>query len=182
MNYLPPTFYFMKFVYDKGVDKECHQRLETCDNIFGEQKKKDIYPVTPNIVKTFDNTWTHEINTHFKKGMFEIFNEPFPDEFTCYINSTPYSMDTSGGISISASSRKTLIKLVCHEASHYMFRRSGYKDTYFPEKDMEDAKEIFTVINNIYFRDIMESPDNGWNKFWKDRYAFLIVWVQDHLK
>jgi len=47
------------------------------------------------------------------------------------------------------------------------------------EKNIEDAKEIFTIVNNIYFQDIMENQDVGWNKFWKERYNFLKKWLAD---
>jgi len=175
-----PHFYSMKFIYDKKIDEECHKRLEAFDNIFGEKKRLETYPVTPEIIQKFVDAWTPEVDKSFKKGIFEIFKVQFPDEFICYINSTPYSMDTRDGISVSASSVKIIIRLICHEANHYMFRRSDYKDKYFPDKDVEDAKEIFTIVNNLYFKDIMESEDKGWRKFWKDRYSFLAVWIKEY--
>ena len=46
---------------------------------------------------------------------------------------------------------------------------------------MEEAKEIFTIINNIYFQDLMENQDLGWPKFWKDRYNFLKIWIKNEL-
>jgi hypothetical protein len=168
----------MKFIYDKKIDDECHKRLEAFETIFGEKKKLETYPVSPEIVKKFSTNWTPKIDESFKKGMFEIFKAPFPDKFTCYINSTPYSMDTSDGISVSASSIKVMIRLICHEANHYMFRRSNYKQKYFSDRNIEDAKEIFTIVNNLYFKDIMESDDKGWSKFWKDRYSFLVIRVK----
>ena len=178
---LAPLSFFMKFIYDKNIDQECHQRLEACDNIFGEKKRTESFEVTESIVKMFQAGWTFKVNEIFKKGMLEIFDKPFSDDFKCYINSTPYSMDTSDGISISASSVKIMVKLICHEANHYMFRRSKYKNKYFPNIDNEEAKEIFTIVNNIYFKDIMEQSDNGWSKFWKDRYEFFIIWVKERM-
>ena len=44
---------------------------------------------------------------------------------------------------------------------------------------LEEAKEIFTIINNIYFQDIMENQDIGWKKFWKDRFNFLSIWLKN---
>lgn len=168
----------MKFIYDKIVDDECHQRLAACGDIFGEEKRIDIYPVTPEVIKYFINTWTPEVESHFDEGMRKIFNSPVPDDFTCYINSTPYSMDTLNGISISASITQTPVRMICHETNHFMFRRSKFKDELFPNIDIEDAKEIFVVLNNIYFQDIMENQDIGWKKFWKVRYKFLIEWIK----
>lgn len=169
----------MKFIYDKKIDEECHARLATCSNIFGEHKKTEVYPVDENIVEKFKTMWTPEINAKFNKGMYIIFHRSIPDDFVCYINSTPYSMDTNNGISISASSIKIMVKLICHEMNHYLFRKSKHKNTYFPTIDIEDAKEIFTVINNLYFQEIMEAPDIGWSKFWKDRYNFLTIWIKE---
>jgi hypothetical protein len=59
-----------------------------------------------------------------------------------------------------------------------MFRKSIYKEKYFSSIDIGEAKEIFTIINNIYFQDIMENQDIGWKKFWKDRFNFLNIWLQ----
>ena len=87
-------------------------------------------------------------------------------------------MDIKQGISVSVSTQ-TPIRTICHEASHYMFRKSIYKDKYFPKIDIEEAKEIFTIINNIYFQDIMENQDIGWKKFWKDRFNFLSIWLKN---
>lgn len=170
----------MKFIYNEAVDSDCNKRVAACDNIFGEQKKTEVYQVTPEIIQGFIDIWTPKVDLCFKKGMRQIFQVPFPEDLSCYINSTPYSMDTPDGISISASITKSQIRLICHEANHFMFRKSSYKDNYFPEIETEDAKEIFVIVNNIYFRDIMESQDVGWNKFWKERYIFLEKWIRKH--
>ncbi|OGY93724.1 MAG: hypothetical protein A2406_04120 [Candidatus Komeilibacteria bacterium RIFOXYC1_FULL_37_11] len=172
----------MKFVYDKKIDNECHQRINARDDIFGEKIKKDIYPVSDEIVQQFSNKWTSEIEGSFEKGIFEIFNKHIPKDFICYIISSPYSMDIKEGIAISASSLGAMIRMICHEANHYMFRQSNYRDKYFPNMDIEDAKEIFTIVNNIYFKDIMETPDNGWKKFWSQRKGFLQKWQSNNLK
>lgn len=89
-------------------------------------------------------------------------------------------MDIEEGISISAGTN-TPIRTICHEANHFMFRRSKYKEKYFSTLNIEDAKEIFTIINNIYFKDIMESQDIGWKKFWKERYDFFCRWIKDDI-
>ncbi|MBU1202970.1 hypothetical protein KKH39_02940 [Patescibacteria group bacterium] len=166
----------MKFIYNKEIDQQCHDRLSAHDSIFGEVKKTGSYPVTEEIVKQFNDKWTEEIDKYFVAGIYKIFKKSIPENFTVYINSTPYSMDIEDGISISASSINVMIMLVCHEANHYMFRKSDYKNKYFPNKDIEEAKEIFTVVNNIYFKDIMEKEDKAWSKFFEEREQFLQRW------
>jgi hypothetical protein len=170
----------MKFIYNKKIDEDCHKRLDACDNIFDEQKKTEVYNVTPKIIQNFVDLWTIQIEQIFNKGIHQIFKKTPSDNFHCYINSTPYSMDTSDGISISASITKNQIRMICHEMNHFMFRKSNFKDVYFPKMEIEDAKEVFVVINNLYFRDIMESQDMGWPKFWKERYIFLEKWIKEH--
>ena len=61
-----------------------------------------------------------------------------------------------------------------------MFRKSNLKNIYFPKMEIEDAKEVFVVVNNLYFQNIMEGQDIGWNKFWKERYIFLEKWIKEH--
>lgn len=169
----------MKIIYDKKVDDNCWKRLENTDLIFGEKKRTTRNNVDNKILNYFNQQWTKEIELKYKDGFKKIFNLEFPDEFMIYVNSSSYSMDLEDGISISAST-ETLIRTICHETSHFLFRRSDFANIYFPEKDIEEAKEIFTIINNIYFRDIMENQDTGWKKFWKERYEFLTRWIPDH--
>ncbi|MFA6307926.1 MAG: hypothetical protein WCS88_01910 [Patescibacteria group bacterium] len=171
----------MQFIYDKKIDNDCHQRIKACDDIFGEKIRKEIYPVDNNIVDKFSQKWTDEVDITFKAGIKEIFKKELPEDFICYIISSQYSMDVEDGIAISVSSLNVMIRMICHEANHYMFRRSDYKDKYFPNMDIEDAKEIFTIVNNIYFKDIMETPDNGWKKFWTQRKEFLEIWQSNNL-
>jgi hypothetical protein len=165
----------MRFEYNNKIDKKCWEVVNATDLIFGESKKTQVYPVNKELVNEFKKLWHKDIEESFDKGMCQIFGKEFPKDFVCYINSTPYSMDLEEGISISAST-KAPIRTICHEANHYMFRKSTYRDIYFSKHDIEDAKEIFTIINNIYFQDIMEDQDIGWNKFWKERYGFLNSW------
>lgn len=171
----------MKFIYDKKVDEKCHQRVNDCDDIFGESIKKEIYPVDDNIVDKFSKKWTDDVDRVFKEGIRKIFKKEVPKEFNCYIISSPYSMDVEDGVAISASSFNNMIRMICHEASHFMFRSSDYKNKYFKDMDVEDAKEVFTIINNIYFKDIMETPDKGWKKFWPQRKEFFEKWQYNNL-
>lgn len=173
-----PFYQNMKFTYSIESDKQCWERLNTSDFIFGEKKKSEKYPVDEATVKKFEAIWSQKVENIFRNGMREIFGVDFPKEFVCNINSTPYSMDTADGISISAST-ETPIRTICHESNHYMFRKSNYGQIYFPEKDIEEAKEIFTIVNNIYFQDIIESQDIGWKIFWKERYGFLAKWLKE---
>ena len=166
----------MKFIYDEKVDKRCKEEVNACELIFGEEKKIGVFPVNEEIIRKFELIWTPKIEEIFSNRMHQIFGNDLPKDFICFLNSTPYSMDIEEGISISVSTQ-TPIRVICHEANHYMFRKSIYKDKYFPKIDIEEAKEIFTIINNIYFQDIMENQDIGWKKFWKDRFNFLKVWL-----
>ncbi|MEI7480568.1 MAG: hypothetical protein WCJ59_02975 [bacterium] len=170
----------MKFIYNAKIDKKCTDDVNAQEHIFGEEKKTGVFPVTDDTVNSLGSVWTPEIDEKFKKGIHKIFKVDFPTDFTCYINSTPYSMDIPQGISVSAST-KTPIRTICHETSHFMFRKSKYKDLYFPNIDIEDAKEIFTIINNLYFKDIMEAQDLGWKNFWRDRYTFIEKWIKTNI-
>lgn len=167
----------MQFEYSNTIDKQCWKRLNVCVDIFGEKKKTDKYPVDSQSIKRFKKLWTPSVDKKFQKGMHKIFGVHFPQKFNCYLNSTPYSMDTDDGISISVST-PTPIRTICHEANHYLFRRTDYKRQFFPKINIENAKEIFTIVNNLYFQDIMESQDIGWKKFWKGRYNFLVKWIE----
>lgn len=168
----------MEFIYDKKIDEECKSQLDSCILIFDETKKSDVFPVTEDIIKNIKQQWTPKINKLFLKGIKEIFGVDLPEDFKCYINSTPYSMDLDNGVAITASS-KTPIRSICHEVNHYLFRKSVYPSKFFPDLDIEDSKEIFTVVNNLYFQEIMEGQDVGWKKFWKARFRFLKTWLKN---
>jgi hypothetical protein len=168
----------MKFIYNKNIDKKCHKILSNHDYIFGQEKKTGVFPVDDRVIEKFNSIWTSEIEGVFNKKLLEIFGINLPKDFVCYINSTPYSMDMKDCICMSAST-ETPIRVICHEANHFLFRKSIYKNKYFSDLDIEEAKEIFTIVNNIYFQQIMENQDLGWKKFWKDRFNFLKVWIED---
>ena len=170
----------MKFIYDENIDKKCKKELDAYESIFGQKKKIDSFTINKEIINNFNGIWTDEIEKKFLSIITKIFGEDLPKDFVLYLNTTPYSMDIKEGISISIST-KTPIRTICHETNHYMFRKSSYKEKYFNNKDMEEAKEIFTIINNIYFQDLMENQDLGWPKFWKDRYNFLKIWIKNEL-
>lgn len=167
----------MKFIYDEKIDKKCKEDIDAVELIFDEKKKIGVFPVNTEIIKKFESIWTPKVEEIFLEKIFQIFGAKLPEDFTCFINSTPYSMDIKQGISVSAST-KTPIRTICHEVNHYMFRKSIYKDKFFLKVEIEEAKEIFTIINNIYFQDIIENQDIGWKKFWKDRFNFLSVWLK----
>lgn len=159
----------MKFIYSKTIDKECWNRIKKMPVIFGVKIDYAVFPDFKKAIRVFKKQWTPAVEKEFLKGMARIFGRPFP-VVTCYVNTTKYSMDKYPSyISISASrTAENFITAVCHEANHYMFRKC------FPKtKNMEVAKEIFTVINNIYFQKIMKTPDRGYQKHWKQRYNFL---------
>jgi len=169
----------MEFIYDSMIDKYCWDQIAARTRIFNEEKKTDKFSVDCHVIRRFINVWEPCVYKEFRNGIWNIFNSDFPKEFKCYINSTPYSMEVPDGISISAGTQ-TPIRTICHEANHVMFLKSDFKKKYFPRHDMEDAKEIFTVLNNIYFQNIMEQQDIGWKKFWKERYRFLVLWLLGH--
>jgi hypothetical protein len=169
----------MRFLYDKATDKKCNEALAASEFIFDQEKKTGNFPVDSGVIKKFELLWTTKIEKEFQDNLYKIFRDNVPRDFTCYINSSPYSMDLENGISVTASTQ-TPIRAICHEVNHYLFRKSLYKDKYFPSFDIEDAKEIFTIVNNLYFKNIMENQDIGWKKFWKDRYTFLNTWIKEH--
>ena len=169
----------MKFVYDRPTDAYCWDQINAQVSIFGEEKKTGEYPVSRRTMRRFMTVWKPNIEKKFRIGMVRIFGKEFDKKNICYINSTLYSMEVPGGISISAGT-KMPIRSICHEANHVMFRNSDYKKRYFPRRNVEDAKEIFTVLNNIYFQSIIEQQDIGWRKFWKERYQFLLLWLATH--
>lgn len=167
----------MKFIYDPKIDEQCAKWIAEYDTVFDEKKRTETYSIDKDTVNKFEEIWTKDIEEKFNKGMFEIFKVDFPVDFTCYINRTPYSMDINEGISISVSAlNNSPILTICHEANHFVFRRSNYKNIYFPKNDIEDAKEIFVSVNNLYFKNIMENQDLGWPKFREEIKTFLEVW------
>lgn len=173
----PPSYLIMNFEYNPAIDKQCWKRVNAKTHIFGTTKKTQKYPLNNETIKKLKKTWTPLVEKKFQKGVYQIFGVHIPKNFICYINSTSYSMDLADGISISTTTEAP-IKTICHEINHYLFRKSIYKKIFFPRKNIEEAKEIFTIINNIYFQDIIEVQDAGWKIFWKERYNFLANWIK----
>lgn len=116
----------------------------------------------------------------FEKGIKKIYKHNFPDNFICYINTSPYSMDASGYISISVD-RDSPVKIYStfvHEACHYIFRKY-YTDfchkVGYSKQNIEDIKEIIAVINNIEFKGV---EDYGWGVHQTARKRAKKIWQE----
>lgn len=159
------------FKYNNKIDIECWERITKTNEIFGH-KFPDDYIITKDMITEaekavviFSKEWG---DRDIGKEIKEIFGKEMPD-ITCYINTSPYSMDKYPEyISISMNRKKPTISIL-HEVSHYMFR-----DRFPNTPDIENVKEIITVINN----DVFKVKDYGWKIFKEQRGRALKVWQE----
>lgn len=176
----------LTFKYNKKADEECWNRLIEAKSMFGMEfprsfniTEKDI-KIAEKKAKEFQNIWDKNCSD-FDEGIKRIYNHNFPAEIMCFVNTTPYSMDCyeKRYISVSKDHGKTeefFLMVVIHEASHFVFRKY-YQDFCFSigcsNKEVEDIKEILTVINNKIFKNI---NDSGYEVHKDLREKALLMW------
>lgn len=162
----------MIFKYNKKIDKECWERIIKANNLFGQRFPK-TYRITGEMEKEarskvikFKKEWDEKL-FDFSGGMKKIFGAIFPNNITCYINTTPYSMDNYPFYISVSMKRKDPNASICHEASHFMLKKY-FKDI----KNVEEVKEIITVINY----DVFKVKDPSWSIFKQQREKAFEVW------
>ncbi|MBU0999203.1 hypothetical protein KKG24_02750 [Patescibacteria group bacterium] len=176
----------IKFKYNKNIDKECWNRIIRAKEMFGHKfpksfniKKKDIKKAKEK-TKEFQKIWNKN-KTGFQKGVKKIYGHSFPRKIVCYVNTSPYSMDNFKKNYISISMyRKDVVSTVIHEASHFMFKKYYTRFCHSigcNQNDIEEIKEIMTVINNVEFKDV---NDYGWRIHQKIREKAKKTWQETH--
>lgn len=192
------------FRYDKKIDEECWDRLIRAGNLFGHS-----FPTSFDILgddvreaikkgKEFGKVWK-DSNTNLVEGIRKIYGFNPPEELVCYINTSDYSMDNyeKGYVSVSTrcNTPEKIITTVVHEISHFVFRKNYTKfclDIGCSSDDIENIKEIITVINNAVFKKV---KDNHWGiihapyrenalKVWEDTFDIkkVIIVTKEMIK
>lgn len=163
-----PLYFKTMFIfnYNKRIDKECWRRIVKAGSMFGNEfpksfdiSKKDINKAQEMVLE-LKKIW-HGKSSDFNKGIKKIYGYHFPKNIKCFVNTSPCSMDNfkSGYISISITrdTPEKMIGTIIHEACHFVFRK--YFTDFCYEKnctndDIENIKEILTIINNDVFNNI----------------------------
>lgn len=173
----PPFFFInfmntmMKFKYNKKIDQKCWKRIIKVGKMFGHRfpdsfnvTKRDIIRAKKQ-VKYFQRIWEKNEKV-FYEIIKKIYGYPFPKKMICYINTSPYSMDDLKknyiSVSMYRNTQKKIISTIIHEASHFMFRKyytSFCRRIGCSQDNIEQIKEIITVINNVEFNNV---NDYGW--------------------
>lgn len=179
----------IKIKYNLIKDKECWKRIIQSKEMFGHKfpssfniTQKDIKKAKKQ-VKYFQEVWDKK-EKEFYKEIGKIYGHPFPKEMICYVNTSLYSMDNyeKGYISVSMyrGVPEKIISTIIHEASHFMFRKhyvSFCRSISCSQDDIENIKEIVTVINNIEFKGV---KDYGWKIHKRIRGKTKKIWQRTH--
>jgi len=179
----------IEFEYNKRVDERCWKRIIQAKEMFGH-KFPDSFNITQKDIdsakkqaKYFRRVWK-ENERDFYKGIKKIYGYSFPKKIICYINTSPYSMDDyeNGYISISMhrDTPEKIVTTIIHEASHFMFRKyytDFCRNIGCGQNDIENIKEIITIINNVEFKNV---NDYGWKAHQKMRKKTEKIWQAIH--
>lgn len=164
----------IKFKYNRKIDEYCWQRIIGAGSIYNTEvpKKVDIdnekIKKAKGKIKFFQEEFA-SVENEFKKQIKKMFKTFFPENMNIYINTTSYSMDDYENRCLCISYERDInfITSFMHEANHYMFRKKYEKTCRiqgFTQEEIEDIKEIMTVVNNIAFANLIKTPDFGWEK------------------
>lgn len=166
----------MDFKYDEIIDRKCWERIIKEGAYYGKMFNiifPRCYSITAAMqgkakikVKEFAQEWVDTgQEVKITRAMFETFKQDIPD-FFCYINTSPYSMDSYPDFISISMERKDFIASVWHETNHYMLRKC------FPKlANIEKIKEIVSVINYSW-----GIKDVGWSIFKEARKKAFTVW------
>jgi hypothetical protein len=159
------------FKYDKKIDQECWDRLIEAENLFGHSFPKSFNILDSDIQQAikkeeeFKKVW-EDCNINLNEGINKIYRFDPPKKLICYINTSDYSMDNYEKGYISVSMRRDtpekMVTTIVHEISHFIFREYYIKfclDIGCSLDEIENIKEIITVINNIVFNGV---KDDHW--------------------
>lgn len=187
--------------YNKSKDVECWKRLVNSKDMFGH-----IFPnkvvllnkrviLAKNKIDDFQLIW--DSYSKFDEGIKKIYKHNPPKFLPCYINTTGFSMDNYPhyiSISAACNTEKRIITMLVHELSHFIFRKYFANFCYSigcSKDDIEEIKEIITVVNNDVFDKI---EDKGYEvhafyrekirKAWKDGLDIeqIIILIQKLFK
>lgn len=179
------------FDYNQENDRRCWQRLVKVGEMFGKTFPQRIEisdadkQRAEQAIDQFQTWWDE--SSDCDEGLMRIYGHRLPVSMMVYVNTSGYSMDDTerGWISLSMT-RDTQLKVrttVIHELGHVMFRR--YWTDYCRAhgcswKDIEDLKEIVTIIHNVVFEGVQ---DFGYQVHTDLRKRALEIWNQtSHLE
>ncbi len=152
------------FKYDKKIDTSCWKRVIKAGKLFGHSFLDSFYidqskiQIAKDRMKVYQQVWEPRHGA-ILEGIKKIYKHPCPKKIRIYINTSPYSMDGYPkkhiSITFKAKTHRRILTSISHELSHFVFKKY-YTD--FCRKigcgkgEMEEIKEILTVIKNIEFR------------------------------
>lgn len=118
-----------------------------------------------NVVEQYAEWWRD--GEDVCKGLAFIYGHGVPESMTCYIHTSGYSMDLfpqdAIALSMMRDTQKKLRSTLVHEVGHCMFRKywlSLCEELGCASDDVEDVKEVITVIHNDVFQDV---EDRGYD-------------------
>lgn len=188
------------FSYDKKIDTWSHKMVGKLHSIWGRQLFKTDENSSVNItlaLRALDN-FLESHGLQIIERLNKIYNLEYQlSDFGFFVNTSPVSLDShkKGNFFISISINRSLSKcadVIIHELSHIYFYAFMYK--YFKkswiglelhvgkyrlgEGELNELKEVVTVINNIEFSSILTGPDIGYPKHKVLRDRILYLWTQ----
>ncbi len=188
------------FTYDPKIDMWSHKKVKGLYGMWGGQFKRETKSMPQANIEQASLLLNKFLNSH-GQGIISKLNHIFGlnfklEDFGFYLNTLPeISLDShkKGNFFISISSShpaKKFPMVVVHEFSHiyfYAFMHKNFKkswlglelhvgDKRLGEGELNELKEIVTVINNIEFKDILITPDTGYPKHEKIRTKTVELW------
>lgn len=179
------------FHYNKKVDGWSHEKIKGINQVWGNiiptQSHKKKFQLLTYLQKYLDSYLAKngkKITTRLNKISGQ---KNSLSDFDFFINSTPVSLHNAQKkfISIGAAHQfNRYPTIIIHELLHIISYqqieideslRKKLKST-LSEKDLNELKEIITVLINEEFEDLIEIPDAGYPKHQKIREKVLRLW------
>ena len=178
-------FEYMKFQYNKKIDDWSHNMISNLNETWGVQlnKKstKSKYKTLPFLKNYLDGYW-QKYETKIIKKLNNIFKLNFrSNDFSLYLNTTIVSLHNTEKQFISISLNHSFISyptIIIHELSHIYFYKYIQNNliTDLDEAELNELKEIITVIINNEFKEYIDYPDIGYPNHQKIREQAKKIW------
>lgn len=185
------------FIYDKKIDRWSHKMIKNLTEVWGvgipQKTRRDSFKTLP-FLQQYLNEYIREYGEEiFLKFLCVTGIKYVPKNFGYFLNTTPVSLHNAKDKYISIGLHHEFASyptVVIHELFHIFFYE--YVETlqfraalnkarieYPTEHELDEIKEIVTVIINDVFQSIIDTSDAGYPNHQISRTAVFVHWCSE---
>lgn len=185
------------FRYNKKIDRWSHKMISNINNVWGMQiDKMPIRKIkTLPLLKDYLDKFLKKNHKQIFNKLNKIFKTTYSsDSFKYYLNTTSVSLYNPLERFISISPNHSFTRyptVIIHELFHIFFYLYLTSDKFLKDnrlksieqlltrEELNEVKEIITIIINHEFNNLIDYPDSGYPKHSHLRKIAEKIWLRD---